>query len=44
MQDDELEDSDEDVGPGAPLRNAKELAGMKVLLSLLKPTCMKIPS
>lgn len=44
MQDDELEDSDEDVGPGAPLRNAKELAGMKVLLSLLELTRTEIPS
>lgn len=31
MQDDELDESDEEGGPGAPLRNAKELAGMKVL-------------
>ncbi len=30
MQDDELEDSDEEGGTGAPLRSAKELAGMKV--------------
>ncbi|BDA45958.1 probable U4/U6.U5 tri-snRNP-associated protein 1 at N-terminal half [Coccomyxa sp. Obi] len=29
-QDDEFEDSDEKGGAGAPLRNAKELAGMKV--------------
>ncbi|CAL8462106.1 g1637 [Coccomyxa elongata] len=29
-QDDELEDSDEEGGAGAPLRSAKELAGMKV--------------
>ena len=29
-QDDEIEESDEEEGFGAPLRNAKELAGMKV--------------
>ena len=33
VQDDELEDSDEEDGFGAPLRNAKELAGMKVTVN-----------